>query len=234
MLKIIISSLLFTAVVSCNSGLKRIQTNSFTKLLSKNKDDTPADPVQIDLYYESMCPGCKYFFETQLYPTFYKFKGTGVMSVGLYPYGNAREKHSPDGSWKYTCQHGRPECLGNLIEACIMDSTNNDADRFLPVINCIESSEDPARASRGCMTALAGFTKDQIKDVFKCARGSKGNALMHKIALATEALTPPHVYVPWIVMNGVHNKTVETRAMADLTALICDTYQGEKPRLCAA
>ena len=22
-----------------------------------------------------MCPGCKYFFETQLYPTFYKFKG---------------------------------------------------------------------------------------------------------------------------------------------------------------
>jgi hypothetical protein len=43
----------------------------------------------------------------------------GILSVGLYPYGNAQESQLPDGSWKFQCQHGQPECTGNLIEVCI-------------------------------------------------------------------------------------------------------------------
>ena len=42
--------------------------------------------------------------------------GLGVLNVGLYPYGNAEETKKADGSWKFTCQHGKHECLGNLIE----------------------------------------------------------------------------------------------------------------------
>ncbi len=33
------------------------------------------------------------------------FLGTGVIFIGLYPYGNAHESQGPDGNWNYTCQH---------------------------------------------------------------------------------------------------------------------------------
>lgn len=36
-----------------------------------------ADPVRVELYYESMCPACKNFFTTQLFRAWQTFKGTG-------------------------------------------------------------------------------------------------------------------------------------------------------------
>ena len=33
-------------------------------------------------------------------------------------------------------------------------------------------------------------------------QGRLGNTLLHEFAVATEALEPPHTYVPWIVIDG--------------------------------
>ncbi|XP_023342039.1 gamma-interferon-inducible-lysosomal thiol reductase [Eurytemora carolleeae] len=74
------------------------------------------EPVTVELYYESLCPGCRYFVETQLFPTFYKLKDAGIVQFSMYPYGNAKESQNPDGTWKFECQHGDKECTGNLIE----------------------------------------------------------------------------------------------------------------------
>lgn len=48
---------------------------------------------------------------------------------------------------------------------------------------------------------------------------------MHSMGVATDKLSPPHNYVPWIVVNGAHNETLENQALTDLTGLVCSSYQ---------
>jgi len=94
-------------------------------------------PVLVELFYESFCPGCRAFITTMLYPAFDKLKDTGIMEVRLWPYGNAHESQKPDGSWQFKCQHGKDECLGNLLEVCAMAHMNWDSNLYLPVISCM-------------------------------------------------------------------------------------------------
>ena len=47
-------------------------------------------PVNVTLYYESLCPDCQEFIMGQLGPTWEKVKLTNLMTVDLLPYGNSR------------------------------------------------------------------------------------------------------------------------------------------------
>merc|ERR1719318_844073 len=74
-----------------------------------------APPVKISVYYESLCPYSIRFINTQLWPTFSRLKD--IMDITLIPHGNAKERPGVS-FWEFLCQHGAPECMGNVIESC--------------------------------------------------------------------------------------------------------------------
>ncbi|NXI90111.1 GILT reductase, partial [Psophia crepitans] len=172
-----------------------------------------AAPVELSLYYESLCPACRMFLVQELFTTWLLLPAE-VLSITLVPYGNAEERNV-SGKWDFQCQHGPEECLGNMIETCLMHEAKNFSTYF-PVIFCLESGSSvtknleavppgaPDRVSpprsRQCLQVYA----PQLDGgrIAACVQGDTGAALMHRNAQLTEALDPPHEYVPWIVVNG--------------------------------
>lgn len=185
-----------------------------------------ASPVSIGLYYEILCGGCRDFIRDQLYPTYLKVGD--IMSVTLVPYGNAEERW--DGTqWKYMCQHGPAECVGNAIESCAI-SILNKTSAYLPFIHCLELNvgSSPISTAEQCASQL-GIDFEAID---KCQSGPLGNKLEHEMALKTNALQPRHDYVPWITMNGKHTEKIQEDATFQLLQLVCDNYMGTKPDAC--
>ncbi|KAG7321536.1 hypothetical protein KOW79_014394 [Hemibagrus wyckioides] len=183
-----------------------------------------ADPVTVSLYYESLCPGCRQFLVLQLMPTFIMLND--IMSVELFPYGNAEEKQVGD-KYEFTCQHGPDECLGNMIETCVMKKVPSAA---VPVIYCMEAAENVVKAAESCLAVFSPETS--FGDIMACVNGNEGNQLMHENAKKTAALQPPHQYVPWVTINGEHTEELQQKAMNSLFLLVCSLYKGEAPPGC--
>ncbi|NWR81631.1 GILT reductase, partial [Centropus unirufus] len=186
----------------------------------------PAAPVELSLFYESLCPACRAFLALQLFPAWLLLPSQ-VLNVTLVPFGNAQERNV-SGKWEFLCQHGPEECLGNMIEACVMHEAKDFSASF-PVIFCLEAGSSVTKnleavcpppvppfagnaSPRGCPRATRAPLSPQCLQVFapqldpqrvtSCVRGDLGAALMHRNAQRTAALSPPHQFVPWVVVNG--------------------------------
>nr|XP_008169805.1 gamma-interferon-inducible lysosomal thiol reductase isoform X2 [Chrysemys picta bellii] len=185
-----------------------------------------ANPVSLSLYYESLCPACRNFLVTQLFPTWVML--SDIMDITLVPYGNAQEKNV-SGKWQFECQHGELECKGNMIETCLMYQLK-DLDHSFPVIFCMESAGSVVENLEACLQVYAPTV--QVAEIKSCVTGDLGNKLMHHNAQLTDALNPPHNYVPWILVNGKHTDALQARAQSALFRMVCELYTGEKPDAC--
>lgn len=152
---------------------------------------------------------------------------SSIMNFTYVPYGNAREKQNPDGTWAFTCQHGANECKANMIFACAMHYHPEVTDYF-PFVECMEQDSSPATAGSKCASS-AKFDYDEIE---KCSTSSMGNAIMHNLALATDNLSPKHQWTPWVVMNG--KPLSQSQLDQKLITLVCNAYTGsDKPPACS-
>jgi len=185
-----------------------------------------APAVNVALYYESLCPGCRSFITDQIAKA---VKEVGdIMTVDLVPFGNAHEDQSGD-SWKFTCQHGESECQGNLMETCAM-TVLKDFKSYWPFVLCLESnSGDFDSLGKQC----AAKTKVDFSAISACMTGPQGNEAEHMMAQKTENLNPPHQYTPWIVVDGKHNEVIQRRAQMNLVKYVCEQYTGTKPAACS-
>ena len=129
--------------------------------------------------------------------------------------------------WKY-CSCNFRNLIKNVLliffeyffKACFLNQ-NPSIDAYMPFIYCTESAQGTIDdIIQACATKL-GIDLDKVLD---CANSRQGNTLEYQMALLTEALNPPHKYVPWITLNGVHTEEIQEKAQNDLVGLLCQTY----------
>ena len=80
------------------------------------------------------------------------------------------------------------------------------------------SKEEIIDQARKCFTqtmqATATYSFEQILD---CANGDEGSDLLHESGVKTHALTNPILnYIPWIVLNNVHDERMQNEAEFDI------------------
>ncbi|PIN07664.1 Gamma-interferon inducible lysosomal thiol reductase [Handroanthus impetiginosus] len=183
--------------------------------------DNGGEKVTLGLYYESLCPYCSNLIVNYLYKLF-ESDLISITDLELIPYGNA--KVHPNGT--ITCQHGPYECLLNTVEACAIDVWPDVKDHF-PFIYCVESLVYQHNYTywETCFEKL-GLDASPVTD---CYKGKRGTELILRYAAKTNALQPPHRYVPWVVVDG-QPLYDDYRNFA---YYICKAYKGTtKPTAC--
>lgn len=128
-----------------------------------------------------------------------------ICDFNLYPYGNARRQRVGD-SWNFTCQHGPRECQGNFIETCALKLYDKYT-QALPFIICLETNANDFVAQGSKCASQLGLDWNKINT---CATSDQGVKFLVEMAEVTEALNPPHTYVPWVNVNGAHSQSTES------------------------
>jgi len=178
-------------------------------------------PVQVDLYFESLCPYCRHLITNQFLPNYDNLMD--VMNVSLFPYGNANRRSVPgsDGLYNYTCQHGPDECVANRIYTAALDKYGQGA--AFKFVACLEASSDPASIANGLTCGNQhGVNYTAVRDL---GLSDDGNRLEAHMADLTDALNPSHQYVPWIVFDGVTNQNYMNAASNNLKKVVCELYE---------
>ncbi|XP_027190767.1 gamma-interferon-responsive lysosomal thiol protein [Cicer arietinum] len=206
-------------MVSSNTlSLSLILFLSFSSFFSPSQSH---NKVSLELYYESLCPYCSNFIVNYL-PKIFEQDLISIVDLKLVPWGNAKLR----GNSTFDCQHGPNECLLNTVEACAIDIWPQLSKHF-PFIYCVEDLvyEGKRDEWESCYEKL-GLDSTLIDD---CYRSEHGKELDLKYADETNALQPPHTYVPWVVVDG--EPLYED--YENFVSYICKAYQGpDAPQSC--
>ena len=173
---------------------------------------------KIQIYIESLCPDC-YFFITKSFKSFYEnVKNPNLAEIEFIPYGNAQEVYNSQNKlWEFTCQHGEPECYGNLIETCAIQTLGKI--KSYETIICLESNFeeydfDFDKTLEYCMIN----DQTNLGLIKECVSSDIGNYYQHQMALKTDK---KHLWVPWVVVDGVHDIEAENQIIESLTDYLC-------------
>ncbi|XP_050303000.1 gamma-interferon-inducible lysosomal thiol reductase-like [Anthonomus grandis grandis] len=180
------------------------------------------DSVQVQVYYESLCPDSIAFIVNQLYPAFYTI-GSEKILLELVPWGHASET-VVNGSKTFKCQHGAQECYGNKIHSCAIDLY--DVNVSTAFIFCSERSDSPADDAdlQKCAESVDGVLWSEIQE---CITSGKGDELLWENGKKTALIDPG--WVPTIVIDGSYSDDNQNAAETEFKSFICDLLGNPTP-----
>lgn len=167
---------------------------------------TSLGKVKVDFYGEALCPFCAKFTLTVV-DTLIANKVMDAADFSYIPYGNA---HFNQDSGELQCQHGPRECQLNKLLGCAIE-LHPTLNAWFPFVKCVERGEFDGRHRR----LFAGSSIDDVahscakeaqldaSQILDCYSGQRGEDLQQLARNKTDALRPPHQWVPWLVVNGV-------------------------------
>lgn len=178
------------------------------------------ESVVIEAFVESLCPDCRRFIINSL-KQYVQYNQPNLATVNIIPFGKCNQTLDKETSkYNFVCQHEDNECYGNTLETCAIGLLGKE--KSYPLIICMFENifvydKNFTKVLDFCLPNNPQLVKD-IKD---CASSTLGNLYEHEMGIKT----PPHPNVmssvPWVHVDGVYNKEVSEKIIANLTEYVC-------------
>ena len=172
---------------------------------------------KIQIYIESLCHNCVDFFKTSFKNFYEKVQNPNLVDIEFIPYGNAKEVYNEaTGKYEFECHHKENECYGNLIQTCAIQVMGRI--KSYETILCIEiNSNDFDKDFDKTLAYCLSNDQTTLEEIKTCVASDMGNYYQHQMAQKTG----DHQWVPWVIVNGVHDVDVENQILHNLIDYIC-------------
>ena len=139
-----------------------------------------------------------------------------ITDIDMVAFGNAKviSRDPPT----FQCQHEEKECYGNMVELCAIQRFPK---RYWDFVVCEEKQLD---FSEDGIVACACEGDIEPAEILECMESGEG-ARLH---LEAADRTPDHTYVPYVLVDGK-----ELDDPSNLVKMVCEAFEGKKPKSCA-
>ncbi|XP_043231768.1 gamma-interferon-inducible lysosomal thiol reductase-like [Amphibalanus amphitrite] len=179
----------------------------------------PTPPLQVVLYYESLCPDCQAFVSGSFAEAWHAVPE--ILNVTLVPWGFATATPDGAGGWVFQCQHGPAECRGNKLHACgvyLAPSPAVSVDFSI----CLESQMAGEQCAQQTGLDWLSLTDCQLR--------RDTDQLMIPYRDMTDAARPEIVEVPTVSVDG--RQEHQGQMLDDFLGYVCSVWQGDTPDGC--
>jgi len=198
---------------------------SINPFVSQSQVSTSGEAPKVSYYIliQAMSPGSQEFYKNQLAPTWDLLRD--IMDVDVNPYGNGRNVPLVN---RTRCQNGWDECQADQLMACARKHIP-DRNKYVDYTICVMTSPYPPSSEEQCAKEFPDIDNAAIAS---CTGSKEADEALYEMGVIKRDIEPEPDYVPYIIIDGVHDKDLEYEARTNMTALTCERYTGETPENC--
>lgn len=200
--------------------------------------------AKLEIHYETLCPYCSSLIGESLQTIWKDEEFRERVDISMFPAGNVNaiptsqvsegykffheEVVEKELGYVFQCQHGEQECLGNMVQACVMKVKSEPHDH-LPILFCMESGAAEGDSIEKVAFSCMKEADVDVDEVLHCTQTAAANDMMYFIANYSNSLTPQRQYVPWVTIDGEHFEDADG---GDLLGPLCRSLGPPLPAAC--